>query len=38
MAVVSNNRKHIRQVLDEAVRQMEYSGEVEVIEVTTELL
>ncbi|KAB2953316.1 DUF503 domain-containing protein [Heliorestis acidaminivorans] len=38
LAVVSNNRRHIQQVLDEAVRQMEYSGEVEVIEVTTEIL
>ncbi|MBC9784835.1 DUF503 domain-containing protein [Heliobacterium chlorum] len=38
LAVVSSDRTHIRQVLDAAVRQIEGTGEVEVIDVTTDVL
>ncbi|MDD2422481.1 MAG: DUF503 domain-containing protein, partial [Heliobacteriaceae bacterium] len=37
LAVVSNDRTHIRRVLAAAIRQMEGTGDVEVTEVTTEV-
>ncbi|MBM7867327.1 DUF503 family protein [Heliobacterium gestii] len=38
LAIVSNDRTHIRQVLDAAVRQIEGSGEVDVVAVDTEIM